>query len=136
MKAIAKIALASALTPWAAAAQAKEASSTDWQFATTMYVWVSDLEGDLRTAGEVEPVAVDLSYGDVLEHLKFAGMGAFQARKGRLIFMADLSYVHLGADKTSAFATTTFWMQSSTRRSSLGPRSPAIARWRTRSTST
>jgi hypothetical protein len=99
MKIINKIALAGALLPWAAAAQAEEGSKSDWQFATTMYVWVSDLEGNLRTAGEVQPVAVDLSYGDVLKHLKLAGMGALQARKGRLIFMADLNYVHLGADK-------------------------------------
>ena len=99
MKAIAKLLLASLLVPWGAAARAEDSGSAGWEFATTAYVWVSDLEGELRTAGDVQPVAVDLSYGDVLEHLKFAGFAALHARKGRLILMADLSYVHLGADE-------------------------------------
>ena len=86
------------LFPWATAAQAApdETASSDWKFAVTAYAWISDLEGNLRPGGPIEPVAVDLSYGKVLEHLKFAGFGAFQARKDRLILMADISYVHLG----------------------------------------
>ncbi|MCL6740616.1 hypothetical protein LZ518_05650 [Sphingomonas sp. RB56-2] len=98
MKILGRAVVAGLMLPWATGAQAAEAPRSDWQFSTTMYVWVSDLEGNLRTAGPVEPVDVDLSYGKVLKHLKFAGMGALQARKDRLIFLADLSYVHLGAD--------------------------------------
>lgn len=89
--------LAATLLSWPVEAKAAGKTASDWRFASTFYVWVSDLEGDLRTAGPVEPVTVDLSYGKVLDHLKFAAMGTFQARKDRLIFLADLSYVHLGA---------------------------------------
>lgn len=79
--------------PWCTAAQAQ----SDWRFAATFYAWISDLEGNLNTSAATHPVAVDLSFGDVLEHLKFAGFGAFEARKGRLIFLTDLTYAHLGA---------------------------------------
>ena len=82
-----------ALLPLATSAHAQ----SDWHFASTFYAWISDLEGNLRPAGPIEPVKVDLSYGKVLEHLKFAGFGAFEVRKDRLIFMTDLTYAHLGA---------------------------------------
>jgi opacity protein-like surface antigen len=85
------------LLPMASAAQASEAAPSDWQFAATFYGWVSDLEGDIRAGGDVEPVDVDLSYGKVLEHLKFAAFGAFEARKDRLVLLSDLTYAHLGA---------------------------------------
>lgn len=83
---------------WAAAAQAEEGASSGWQFTGVFYGWISDLEGDIRAAGDVEPVEADLSHGDVLEHLKFAAFGAFEARKDRLILMTDLTYAHLGAE--------------------------------------
>ena len=83
---------------WAAGARAEETPPpSDWQFAMHLYGWLSDLEGDIRAAGDVEPAEVDLSYGKVLDHLKFAAFGAFEARKGRLIFLSDLTYAHLGA---------------------------------------
>ena len=86
-----------ALTASPAAAQASSEQSSEWQFAATFYGWISDLEGDIRAAGDVEPVEVDLSHGKVLEHLKFAAFGAFEARKDRLVLMTDLTYAHLGA---------------------------------------
>jgi hypothetical protein len=78
---------------WATAAQAE----SEWQFAGSFYAWISDLEGDIRASGPVEPVHVDLSHSKVLEHLKFAGFGSLEARKGRFVAMADLTYAHLAA---------------------------------------
>lgn len=98
MKSFTKTAIAGLLLPWAASARAEEARSSDWQFAMHLYGWISDLEGDIRAGGDVEPVEADLSHGDVLEHLKFAAFGAFEARRNRLIFMADMTYAHLGAE--------------------------------------
>jgi opacity protein-like surface antigen len=78
---------------WSTAAQAQ----SDWQFAGSFYAWISDLEGDIRASGPVEPVQVDLSHSKVLEHLKFAGFGLFEAHKGHFVAMTDLTYAHLAA---------------------------------------
>ena len=97
MKTIIKTAIAGLLLPWAASAQAADGDSSRWQFSATLYAWVSDMEGNLNASSATQPVHVDLSYGDVLEHLKFAGFGAFQAKKDRLIFLGDMTYANLGA---------------------------------------
>src|SRR5436190_3949859 len=90
---------AATLLSWATLAQAEPegSSSSHWQFTSTLYLWASDLKGDIRPAGDIEPVAVDLSFGKIFDHLKFAAMGGLEARKDRLIFLGDLNYVHLGA---------------------------------------
>lgn len=86
-----------AIAGWPAAAQASGEQSSDWRFAATFYGWVSDLEGNLNTSPATQPVEVDLSYGKILDNLKFAAFGSFEARKDRLVLMSDLTYAHLGA---------------------------------------
>ena len=57
------------------------------------------MKGDMGVAEEVEPVAVDLSFGDILGALKFALMGTFDARKGRFVATADALYLSMGTSK-------------------------------------
>jgi hypothetical protein len=40
-----------------------------------------------------------LSFGDVLEALKFAFMGAAEARRDRVIILGDLTFIHMDAKK-------------------------------------
>ena len=68
-----------------------------WQLTAIAYGWLSDLKGDINTSEGTQPVAVDLSSFEVLDHLKFAAFGGFEARKGRLILASDLTYAHIGA---------------------------------------
>ena len=73
--------------------------SKDWEFSTVTYGWFAGAEGDIDVIGPVEPVGLDLSFGDVLDAFKFAFMGAAEARRDRLILMGDILFFHLGTDK-------------------------------------
>ena len=75
-------------------------STTDekkWKFATIGYVWFAGVEGKTDVIGPVEPVDLDLSFGDVLKAFKFAFMGAAEARRDRLVILGDLTFIHLDA---------------------------------------
>lgn len=75
----------------------KAQAESRWQLTAIAYGWLSDLKGDINTSEGTHPVAVDLSSFEVLDHLKFAAFGGFEARKGRLILASDLTYAHIGA---------------------------------------
>ena len=77
----------------------QEPSKKKWQFATIGYVWFATAKGETDVIKPVEPVGLDLSFGDVLKGLKFAFMGAAEARRDRLVILGDLTYVHLGTSK-------------------------------------
>src|SRR3954466_13442501 len=44
-----------------------------------------------------EPVDLKLPFGKVLKAFKFAFMGAAEARHDRLVFLGDLTFIHLDA---------------------------------------
>ena len=83
------------------AAEAEPAAAADdsnkWKFATLGYFWAASAKGETDVIGPVEPVGLDLSFGDVLKGFKFAFMGAAEARKGRLVILGDLTFIHLEA---------------------------------------
>ena len=99
------------LVAWAGAAQAQSTEppadtlsepgkpAKQWEFATVTYVWLAGAKGDVDVIGPVEPVHLDLSVGDVLDSFKFAFMGAAEARHDRLVFLGDLTFIHLEAKK-------------------------------------
>jgi hypothetical protein len=68
-----------------------------WKFATIGYAWFAGAEGKTDVIGPVEPVDLDLSFGDVLKAFKFAFMGAAEARRDRLVVLGDLTFIHLEA---------------------------------------
>jgi hypothetical protein len=72
--------------------EAKDAS--DWQFALTSYVWASGMSGDVELAPG-ESVDVDTSFTDILSVLKFALMGAAEARHGRFVLLGDLIFLKI-----------------------------------------
>ena len=74
-------------------------SEKKWQFATIGYVWAAGAEGETDVIGPVEPVGLDLSFGDVLDAFKFAFMGAAEAQHDRLVILGDLTFIHLDTHK-------------------------------------
>jgi hypothetical protein len=79
-----------------ASAQA-DGDEKKWKFATIGYGWFAGANGKTDVIGPVPPVDLDLSFGDALKALKFAFMGAAEARRGRLIILGDLTFIHLEA---------------------------------------
>jgi hypothetical protein len=70
-----------------------------WKFATIGYVWFAGAKGETDVIEPVEPVDLDLSFGDVLKGFKFAFMGAAEARHDRLVILGDLTFIHLDTNK-------------------------------------
>jgi hypothetical protein len=68
-----------------------------WEFATIGYVWFAGAWGKTDVIGPVEPVDLRLPFGKVLKAFKFAFMGAAEARHDRLVFLGDLTFIHLDA---------------------------------------
>ena len=79
-------------------AEAPAPPEKKWEFATIGYVWFAGAKGQTDVIGPVEPVDLDLDFGDVLKGFKFAFMGAAEARHDRLVFLGDLMFIHLGTD--------------------------------------
>jgi hypothetical protein len=71
----------------------------EWEFATIGYVWFAGAKGETDVIGPADPVGLDLSFGDVLKAFKFAFMGSAEARRDRLVFVGDLTFIHLDARK-------------------------------------
>ena len=83
-----------------AGSQAEPASEEKkWKFATIGYAWFAGAKGKTDVIGPVEPVGLDLSFGDVLKAFKFAFMGAAEARHDRLLILGDLTFIHLETRK-------------------------------------
>ena len=68
-----------------------------WKFATIGYGWFAGAKGETDIIGPVPPVDLDLSFGDALKDLKFAFMGAAEARHDRIVILGDLVFIHLKA---------------------------------------
>lgn len=66
-----------------------------WEFAVTPYLWMSGTKADIDTP-QGEEIEVDSSFIDILGDLKFAFMGAFEARNGRFVILNDLMYLSMG----------------------------------------
>jgi len=79
-----------------AAAQSTASGGSGWEFAVTPYLWMSGTKVDINTP-QGEDIKVDASFIDILGDLKFAMMGAFEAKHGRFVSVQDLMYLSLGS---------------------------------------
>lgn len=73
-----------------ASAQADEVGG--WEFQVTPYAWMSGLNGEVGSIPGLPPVDVDMSFGDILDDLEFAGMVFASARKGPWVVLLDATY--------------------------------------------
>lgn len=75
---------------------ATASAENGWDFTATAYGWFPGLTGAVDTPmGEVE---ANVDFGDILDSLDIAFLGAIEARKNRLTLIADLQYFDLGTD--------------------------------------
>src|SRR3954468_1085138 len=76
-------------------AESSAAQAADsWKVTVAPYGWMSGLGGQIG----IDNVGtnVDLTFGNVLDHLQFAAMADVDARKGRTVLTADVIYVSVG----------------------------------------
>ena len=61
-------------------------------------MWVYLLGVGIEGTTGIGPVEteIDLSFGDILDHLELSAMGLFRARKGRWAFLGDAVFMGLG----------------------------------------
>ncbi len=68
-----------------------------WQFQLTPYIWFSGLEGTVGARGLTREV--DASFADIIDEFNIGAMGAFEARRGRLLLLTDMQYIRLTDQK-------------------------------------
>lgn len=82
--------------PLAVQAQAKP---DDWQFRAALYGWFPGLSGTTEFPSGAGGPSINVNSKDLIEGLKMAFMGNFQAQKGELGIFADMFYADVGDDK-------------------------------------
>ena len=81
-----------------AASQATQAASTDnWQFQLTPYLWIASISGRSGIGNLI--IDTDTSVTNSGVELNFGFMGTFEARKNRFVFLTDLQYSDLATEK-------------------------------------
>lgn len=80
--------LAGSVSPLAFAA-----SSDEWQFEVTPYLFAAGLKGDVGVKGY--KTSVDMSFSDIWDDLDMAFMAVFTARKGPWIFGLETFYMEM-----------------------------------------
>lgn len=75
-------------------AAAKEANG--WQVQVVPYLWFAGIDGDV-SVGRIE-ASLDLDFKDWIEDFKFGAQGYIEARKGKLGFFLDSTYLKLESD--------------------------------------
>jgi hypothetical protein len=69
------------------------AAAGDWNFQFTPYLFMASIKGN---AGIGDLVAeVDAKFTDIIDEVNLGFMGAFEARRDRLVFLTDLIYLNL-----------------------------------------
>lgn len=89
---------AAPLAPGNAAAQDADA----WRYSATIYGYLPDIGGKTRFPSNGGGSDLTLDIGTILDNLKFAFMGAFEANNGRWGVLADVIYMDIGASKSGS----------------------------------
>jgi hypothetical protein len=76
-----------------AGASAAQEADEGWRFTLSPYLWGAGISGTSGALPPLPPAEVDLSFSDILDDLRFAGMIAGSAQKGRFGITADIQYV-------------------------------------------
>lgn len=63
-------------------------TDTGWQFAAQLYFWGASIDGTTATGRDI-----NIGLDDILDNLQFALMGTVEAKKDKLLFLADMVYL-------------------------------------------
>ena len=80
-------------------AAAQSTLSDEWKFRAFIYMWGPKITGAATFPGG-NTADFRMTFGDILDHLKLAGMGTLEAQKGRWGAFTDVVYMNLGATGT------------------------------------
>lgn len=73
-------------------------ATEDWTYQVGLYGWLAGLEGTIGFAEIVEE-PVSLNFDDLMGYVDFALAGHFEARGPKTVYLADISYTGLGAER-------------------------------------
>jgi opacity protein-like surface antigen len=73
--------------------------ASGWTFSVAPYFWAAGLSGDVGVFG-LQPVDIDMSFGDIFDDLRFGGMVAGEAHNGTWGLFGDVIYVKTEADSS------------------------------------
>jgi len=85
----------------AGAAVADGQTIPEWQYSVTPYFWMAGLDGQVGVRGLA--TNVDMSFGDIIDALKFGVMGTAEARHKAWVFAIDGMYMSIGDGRSIAF---------------------------------
>ena len=88
--------VAAALISGSAAAQ----STDDWKFQAGIYVWLPTIDGTTAFPPSDGGSGAGVDIDTIIEDLKMAFMGSFEARRGQFGLFTDAVYVDIGDDKS------------------------------------
>ena len=91
------LALTAALAGSPAAAQ--DLTAGDWKFRAQIYGWFPTLSSESTFAAPGGGGSTSLDAGNVIDSLRFAFMGTFEARKGKVGLLTDYIYLDFDAEK-------------------------------------
>lgn len=94
--AIAALGAAAGVLPQAALAQ----TADQWRFDAVIYGYFPDIGGQSAFPPRQGGTSIDVDSSKIIDALKFAFMGTFEARKGRWGFLTDILYMDLGGSKS------------------------------------
>jgi len=94
-------------------------SNKGWRFAVTPYLWFAGIEGDVGVGPLVSHV--DLSPGDILDHLQFAAALYGEVRRQWFVGGMDAFYASVGDAKAVVFRGDTGSFNISLRQTILNP---------------
>ena len=96
------VAAALAIAAGAPVAAQAQAADDGWRFQADIYGWFPAIGGNTAVPVQTGGANIDVSMGDVIDALKFAFMGSFEARKGTWGLWTDLVYADFGASKSGS----------------------------------
>jgi hypothetical protein len=94
--------LAAALSMAAPHSAQAQGMGDGWQFEASIYGWFPAISGTTSFPPNGGGPNIDVSMGDVIDALKFAFMGSFEARNGQWGLWTDLVYADFGASKNAS----------------------------------
>src|SRR5262245_13740874 len=74
-----------------------ESPPNEWTFSVAPYFWMAGIDGSVGIFGR-EPVDIDMSFGDIIQDLKFGGMAVAELHNGTWGVFGDIIYVKTEAD--------------------------------------
>ena len=73
------------------------AQDASWSYNASIYGWLAGMDTAIET--DAGSVGTETSFSDILSNLDMVFMGAIEARRDRLGFIADLLYLDLSSEK-------------------------------------